>query len=390
MNDRLSSFLASESLKKLAKHLKRDDIIMRASDHRAARIARIPTTIFPLDRALGGGFPVGVVNLMFGFKASSKTTTLLKTIANAQKMCANCWKGIHPITGELLCTCPEYREPIVAMVNVEGTWDASWASSLGVDTTKILYSEPEYGEQAVDIFEAILLSGECDIIYLDSLAFLVPIKETEESAERDFMGQQPRLIGKLIRKTTAALNTLGNDRGRRPTVFFTNQIRNKMTMFGNPEVQPGGLAIGFSTSTEVRVKSNNPELDEATKLPKYCEIEFKIEKNKYGGTRGMEGSYRLVLMDTETKKKGSVIDEPAVVEVAEQQGVLFKSKNKWICLGEEFSARSHVERRLMIDPEFSYIVKQHLLNLDFKASSPDSVESAETAPVEGTRSKKKS
>jgi RecA/RadA recombinase len=228
--DRLSAMLASDVFAKIRKK-HGDVILMRASDFRVQHRPRISTGIFPLDYALGGGFPVGLVSTVYGQKSSGKTTVLLKTIANAQKMCGECFKYL---SGEAWgCRCKVHREMIAAYLDVEGTLDMPWAKDLGVDTSRMIISIPEYAEQTLDIAEVLVREGECDILCLDSLAFLTPQKEIEESNEKGMMGEQSRLIGRGIRKITAAANAVGNEKNRRPSIFFTNQIRMQLgVMFG--------------------------------------------------------------------------------------------------------------------------------------------------------------
>jgi recombination protein RecA len=240
---RLSSFLASEMVKKLKK--KHGEMaLIRASDFKVQDVPRIPTGVFDLDYALGGGFPAGRISTLYGPKSSGKTTIFLKTIANAQQMCSDCFTFIDEEKGR--CVCGECREFVIAFLDVEGALDIPWARKMGVDTEQMMIDIPEYAEAALDIGEALLRSGEVDILVLDSLAFPTPAKEIEVSVEKDLMGTQPRLIGKGVRKFLSAINGVGKESGRRPTVFFTNQIRYKLgVMFGDPETQPGVSASTF-------------------------------------------------------------------------------------------------------------------------------------------------
>jgi len=315
IGSRVQRLLAAESVKKMKK-LHGDLILTTGADERVAKSARIPSGVFPLDKALGGGWPQGRVNVIFGMKSSTKTTILLKTIAEAQRMCSNCWEYvqwsklvevaeefIHPVTGEVtagkvpallakgakpevraleskkprkewvitpvarwyphadgvtwrelfaverdargnpvpilgdeirpVCGCKKFREVVCAFIDVEGTFDKPWALRNHVDLDKLLLSIPEYAEQSLDMADALMRSGECDIVVLDSIAFLTPAKEIEESTEKETMGVQPRVVGKGTRKFVSGLNSVGMHHGRRPTLFLTNQIRMKLgVMFG--------------------------------------------------------------------------------------------------------------------------------------------------------------
>lgn len=320
-------------------------LLQKASEFGVQKVPRIPCGIFPLDYALGGGFPAGRVNMVYGPKSASKTTSLLKTIANAQKMCANCWQWAP-------CECGEYREPVCAYFDVEGTFDAEWAKCHHVDLSRLILSVPDYGEQVFDIGEGLLRSGDVDIIVIDSLAFLTPAKEIEESIEKDMMGVQPRMIGKGIRKFVSALNNVANEKGRRPTIFTTNQIRMKLgVMFGNPETTPGGNAPGFANSTETRMSPGKYLVDEESGRPLSVEMRFKIEKNKTSVAK-MEGEYKIILSDTETKKKGDVYDEDYVVKQAHRLGIIEGAGSSWKCMGQPFGGKSLIEREMLINPEF--------------------------------------
>jgi recombination protein RecA len=174
--DVIGQVLANELLAKLAKK-HGSSIFKKASEYGVEQLPRIPTGIFLLDYALGGGFPVGRVNLVYGHKSSSKTTTVLKAVGNAQKMCANCY-SFPDEAGK--CKCKKFRECVAAYIDVEGTWDAKWAALHGVDLSRLIISVPEYAEQSLDIAEGLVLSGKVDVIVLDSIAFLTPAKEIEE------------------------------------------------------------------------------------------------------------------------------------------------------------------------------------------------------------------
>lgn len=357
---RLAAVLAGELIEKLNANWKtRTPLLARASENKYQTAPRIPTGIFNLDWALRGGLPQGRLSLVWGAKGSFKTSLYLRGIASAQKMCANCWIPWNPISGEVVCKCDDFREPVITYVNVEGAWDKQWTSLMGVDSEKVLYSEPSFGEQATDISEALLRSGEVDILVLDSLAFMVPAAEIKAKAEDNQPGLQARLIGKTIRKFNAAINDCGNMYGRRPTVWVTNQTRQKITMFGDPTTQPGGFAPGFMNSVEIKLSAQKYTMNEETGEPKWVDIAYRLEKSKIAISHS-EGEFRLVLANTDAKKLGDIQDEPQIIELAERVGVVDKVKNKWVCMKEEYSAKSQIERRLMVDPEFSYIMRNYL------------------------------
>lgn len=360
--DRVGAVLKSDLAKKILKQFGKG-ALGRASECVRLEVPRIPTHIFPLDYALGGGFPAGRVSIVYGPKSSSKTTTLLKAVASAQQLCANCWTpvGAHPTDGT--CVCGDYRDAVSAFLDVEGTFDRGWANDNGVDLTRLLYSNPEFGEECLDIAEALVRSGECDVLIIDSLAFLTPLKEIEESVSNQTMGEQPRLLGKGVRKLAMALNAMRNENGWAPTILCTNQIRFKLgLLFGNPETTPGGQAPGFAASVELRTQSGKYKMDEATKKPISVAMKFKVEKNKTSGAR-MEGEYDLILSDTDTKKKGEVADEKFVMDMAEKIGLLERKGNQWHCLGRTETAKSRMEQILIQDMSFRTEMRKTLMDV---------------------------
>ena len=360
--DRVGDVLKSDLAKKILKQFGKG-ALGRASEQVILKIPRIPTEIFPLDYALGGGFPAGRVSIVYGPKSSSKTTTLLKAVACSQHLCANCWTGVGTNEEDGTCHCGDYKDSVSAFLDVEGTFDHGWAKDNGVDLSRMLYSNPEFGEECLDIAEALVRSGECDILIIDSLAFLTPIKEIEESVSKDFMGKQPLMIGKGTRKLAMALNSQRNEHGWAPTIFCTNQIRMKLgLLFGNPETTPGGMAPGFAASVELRTQGGKYKMDEATKKPISVEMKFRVEKNKTAGAR-MEAEYDLILSDTDTKKKGDVADEAFVLDMAQKIGLLERKGNQWHCLGRTETAKSKIGLALIQDKAFRSELRKTLMDV---------------------------
>jgi protein RecA len=409
-------------------------ILTTASDVRVAKSFRIPSGIFPLDLALGGGWPQGRVNTIFGMKSAGKTYTLLKTLAQAQHMCSNCWsfvewlkevevdEEVDAATGEVKkldkpkkvwtvrpvdrwdgeddkfveltpswytkedgtrvkgwergarikpkCACEKYRECVCGFIDVEGTFDKPWAERLGVNLDKLLLSQPEYAEQSLDIGDALVRSGNCDVLVLDSIAFLTPQKEIEESTEKETMGVQPRVIGKGTRKFVSGINAVALDSERRPTVFLTNQIRMKLgVMFGNPETQPGGLAPGFASAAEVRMRPGKFEFEKEADAedpnhpkPLWVDMGFDVEKNKSAVPK-VGGTIRLVLRDTETKRKGEVADEDMVMVEAQKVGLVRKEGSSWLCMGEDYKTKGEIEEKLLKDIDFSRRLRMTLFKV---------------------------
>ena len=328
--------------------------LIEGAEVKARRTHRIPTGVFPLDVALNGGWATGGIHTLYGHKYSGKTTTLYRSLGEAQKLCAECWEP------QAECKCGKLRDPVIAYIDVEGALDAPWASRF-CDLAKMLVSHPEYAEQAISIAEALLRSHHCDIIVMDSIAFLTPAKEITEATEKDQVGEQARRLGKGVRKFVAALNEAMTSTGRRPTLFFTNQIRMKVgVMFGNPETTSGGLAPGFAAWTEVKMKPAKYKLDEKDEMALWGDFSFTVDKAKNSAPK-TSFDYRMMLVDTETKRLGDIYDEDFILDHASRHSLVSGGGASWTCLGEKFGKKTEIEDRLLRDKAFRRRVTQALL-----------------------------
>jgi len=205
-----------------------DGAIMKMGEKQAdMSIEVIPTGCLPLDIALGvGGLPRGRITEIFGPEASGKTTVCLHVVAEAQKMAGTC-----------------------AFIDVEHALDPSRAATVGVNLDNLLISQPDNGEQALEIVETLVRSNAVDVIVVDSVAALVPKAEIEGEMGDSMMGVQARLMSQALRKLTGAISK------SKAVVIFTNQIRQKIgVMFGNPETTPGGLALKFYASVRIDLR----------------------------------------------------------------------------------------------------------------------------------------
>jgi len=225
--------------------------IMRLGERPEVAIAVIPTGSLAVDAALGiGGIPRGRVVEIFGPESSGKTTLSLQVIAQAQK-----------------------GGGLAAFIDAEHALDSEYAKKLGVDTDNLLVSQPDNGEQALEIAEMLIRSGAIDVIVIDSVAALVPKAEIEGEMGEAQMGLQARLMSQALRKLTAIVSKSGT------SLIFINQIREKIgVMFGNPETTTGGRALKFYSSIRIDIRRIASLKDGETVVGSRTKV--KVVKNK--------------------------------------------------------------------------------------------------------------
>lgn len=225
--------------------------IMRLGEVKRVDVDVIPTGSISLDLALGiGGIPRGRVVEVYGPESSGKTTLALHVVSEAQKMGG-----------------------VAAYVDAEHALDPEYAKKIGVDVNQLLISQPDTGEQALDIVESLVKSGGIDIIVVDSVAALTPRVEIEGEMDQQHVGLQARLMSHALRKLTAIVAKANT------TVMFINQLRHKIgVMFGNPETTPGGLALKFYTSVRIEVR-RSAQIQSGEKIVGN-RIKVKVVKNK--------------------------------------------------------------------------------------------------------------
>ncbi len=223
--------------------------IMRLGEHAAqSKVEVISTGALTLDLALGvGGLPRGRITEIYGPESSGKTTLCLHVIANAQKDGGTC-----------------------AIIDAEHALDAAYAARIGVNTDELLISQPDSGEQALEMVEILVRTGTVDVIVIDSVAALVPRAEIEGEMGDAHVGLQARLMSQAMRKLVAIKHNT--------TILFTNQIREKIGGYGNPETTPGGRALKFYASVrlDIRRMDSIKEGDDATGN----HVKVKVVKNK--------------------------------------------------------------------------------------------------------------
>ncbi len=264
-----------------------DGSIMKLGDSQKVDIELIPSGALSLDLALGGGYPKGRIIEIYGPESSGKTTLTLHAIAEIQK-----------------------QGGIAAFIDAEHALDPSYARKLGVDTDSLLVSQPDNGEQALEIAETLVRSNAVDLIVVDSVAALVPQAEIEGDMGDAQMGLHARLMSQAMRKLTGVINKSN------ATVIFINQIRMKIgVMFGNPETTTGGNALKFYASVRMDIRRTGQIKDGENIIGNRTKV--KIVKNK------IAPPFRVaefdIMYNEGMSKTGDVLD------LAVQHGVVGKS-----------------------------------------------------------------
>jgi recombination protein RecA len=299
------------ALAQIEKQFGKGSIMRLGSKEAIVPIAVISTGAISFDAALGvGGFPRGRVVEIFGPESSGKTTIALQVVAEAQK------------TGGM-----------AAFVDAEHALDPGYAKKLGVDVDNLLVSQPDYGEQALEIVEALVRSNAIDVLVVDSVAALVPKAELDGEMGDSHMGLQARLMSQALRKLT------GTVAKSRTCLIFINQIREKIgVMFGNPETTTGGRALKFYSSVRIDIRriAAIKEGDVVTG----SRTRVKIVKNKVAAP--FRESEFDILYGEGISREGDLIDLAVAQNILEKSGSWFSYKGERIGQGRE-NARSFLK-----------------------------------------------
>ena len=324
MSDKRTKALA-EAMKEIEKQYGKGSV-MRLGDKSNFDIESISSGSILLDNALGiGGYPKGRVIEIFGPESSGKTTFALHAIAEAQKLGGN-----------------------AAFIDAEHALDPTYAAKLGVDIKELLLSQPDTGEQALEIAEALIRSEAIDILVVDSVAALVPEAEIRGDMGASHVGLQARLMSQAMRKLSGAISKSNT------ITIFINQIREKVgVMFGSPEVTPGGRALKFYSTIRLDIRRG-----EALKIGTDIvgnKTRDKVVKNK------VAPPFKMVEVDLiygrGISKSGEVLDLAVTFDIVEKSGSWFSYKGEKVGQGRE-NVKKYLEENIKILEEIEKTVRK--------------------------------
>jgi recombination protein RecA len=312
--------------------------IMRLGDAQNMVVESIPTGCLSLDICLGiGGVPRGRVVEIYGPESSGKTTLCLHIIAEAQKLGGLC-----------------------AFVDMEHALDPSYAHKLGVDVENLYISQPDTGEQALEIAEALIRSGTMDVVVVDSVAALVPRAEIEGEMGDNHPGLQARLMSQALRKLSGIIKQTNT------VTIFTNQLRHKIgIMFGNPETTSGGNALKFYASVRLDIRSIQAIKAGGDVMGNRTRV--KVKKNKVAPP--FKECEFDIMYNQGISRSGDVIDLAVTMNIVDKRGAYFRYNDMLLGQGRE-NAKTFLEENPAMLSEIEQIIRQ---SIDTNAFVPDSV-----------------
>ncbi len=295
--------------------------VMRLGEYEAENIDAIPTGALTLDYALGiGGIPRGRIIEIYGPESSGKTTLALHMVAEAQKL-----------GGE------------VAFIDAEHALDAGYAGELGVDIDNLIVSQPDTGEQGLDIAESLIRSGAIDLVVIDSVAALVPKAEIDGVIGDVHVGLQARLMSQALRRLAGMINKTNS------TIIFINQLREKIgVMFGNPEVTPGGRALKFYSSVRLDIRRIETLKENGAMVGNRTRV--KVVKNKVAPP--FKEAIFDIMYGKGISKASSILDMAIEFDIIEKAGSWFSYKDEKLGQGREnIKALMENDEKFMLEIE---------------------------------------
>lgn len=301
-----------------------DGAIMKLGEAAHMNVEVIPTGSISLDRALGvGGIPRGRVTEIYGPEASGKTTVCQHVVAEAQRLGG-----------------------VAAFIDVEHALDPKYAARCGVDIDNLYVSQPDTGEQALEIAESLVRSSAVDVIVIDSVAALVPRAEIEGDMGDAHMGLQARLMSQALRKLSGAIQQ------SRTAIIFTNQLRHKIgVMFGNPETTSGGMALKFYASVRLDIRSIQTLKQGGEAVGN--RVRVRVKKNKVAPPF-REAEFDI-MYNQGISREGDILDLATSLEIVEKRGSFYSLDDTRLGQGRE-----NIKEYLKANPEVCYEIERRI------------------------------
>ena len=312
--------------------------VMKLGERNVQDVQVIPTGCLTLDAALGvGGIPRGRIVEIYGPESSGKTTVALHIIAQAQK-----------------------QGGIAAFVDAEHALDPVYAKKLGVNIDELYVSQPDNGEQALEITEALVRSGALDVVVIDSVAALTPKAEIEGEMGDSFVGLQARLMSQALRKLTGVINKTGT------VAVFINQLREKVgVMYGNPETTPGGRALKFYASVRLDVRRGEQLKNGSTAVGNHTKV--RVVKNK------VAPPFRVAEFDIVygegISREGTLLDLAVERDIIHKSGAWFSYKDQRIGQGRD-NTRLYLKENPDVADEIEEVLRKELFS---EGGNPDNL-----------------
>lgn len=334
-----------KTLTKLVKDYNKNFVTVReASDRYLQTVPRVRTGIFVLDLLMGGGIPLWKYSIFHGLKSSGKSTTAYRVIGNFLRA---------------------FPTKAVILMDFEQSFDSVWALNF-INTdhfSRLIVCTPPSGEVGVNMVRDFLKTNEASLIVIDSLATVIPSKMAEADAEDNFVGDQARLIAKLLRMPLEHLNRARGEESPL-SILLINHVRVnlKAGAFQSPYLKPCGILQDFLASLDIRFYEGT--YAKAGDTPIKVTHQFKIEKNKIcGGLTKRTGEFTMYLVNTEGYQAGEIEDTQVVLEYAKRADVLIKKTNKWQVIDSErqFANQTEILEELLKDKGFYSELKDKVL-----------------------------
>ena len=321
----------NDAIKQIEKQFGKGSV-MKLGDRAAVDVAVIPTGSLTLDMALGiGGYPKGRIIEIYGPESSGKTTLTLHAIAEVQK-----------------------QGGTAAFIDAEHAIDPVYAKNLGVNIDELILSQPDSGEQGLEIAETLVRSGAIDLVVVDSVAALVPQVELDGEMADQQMGLQARLMSKALRKLSGVMNKTDC------TIIFINQLREKIgVMFGNPETTTGGRALKFYSSVRVEIRRSE-EIKNGTEIVGN-KVNIKVVKNKVAPP--FKSTQVDIIYGKGISRDGEVLDLAVDKDIVDKSGAWYAYKGEKIGQGRENAKRYLVEHPDIMN-EITEAIKASLMPVE--------------------------